>query len=353
MKTPVGVANAARLTNPETTSVDDFDWGAPDEEYGLTTRWLTKSTGSSEANTTVAPHEVRWVVSGDLGAYVENYGERAFDIPSSYSNFDGWKTYLSSVDNVDTVGGQFGFGITADALERALRTLSGGGRYKASRYTVIACPTHPWILTGPEGTVLCAHAPIDNTPDGFDETVTLSIGEQSVEIMEGNDAVLEGIQRVFENAPDDLLSWDRYNSTNFRGSYHKCTVSPGGKKEQISPADQTEKTVKCESTDLVRVGRLFTSREAVVEAAEEQFGIRVQDPPRFEVGEQYECGVAVGYELQKEDFKKSLETVRGINTVFVESPMGHGLKLNQRTKRLEVAHSRTRLPPTPYVSNGG
>jgi hypothetical protein len=316
-----GIANAATMTNPEKRAVEDLGtWESPDTEYGLETRWLTTQTRSQTANTSVEPHHVRWVTGGNLVRYISQYSDGVHDVPGTYGDFENWDTY---VGKVDTAGDRFGYGISKTTLERVLRVLSGGGRYNESRYFVITCGDRPFVLTGPEGTLLCALTAIKSQPSQFSRRFEIEVQEQTIEICEENDAVLSGIKRLFEIAELDVDEWCRLVNS-FGNRTHKFAVQSG---------DEEEKK-KFRSTDLASIGQSYRDEESIRnDALLEYDEVSQADPLQFRIGETYEPGVALGYRLSRKSYSDAPESTVGIQTLFLDVEEAEPT-LNYRTQRL-------------------
>lgn len=322
-----GVANAATLTNPEQRAPDDLkEWEKSHTEYGLTTRWLTDKTHSDSASLGMtSPQQVRWVTDGNVEEYYDTYGEAVFEVPSTFTAFKNeWDPYLGVVD---TVGGQFGYGINAKALEKAMRILTGGGRYKASRYSVLACGKHPWLLTGPEGTLLCTPSPIEDKPDDIDPGTVISLSKD-VSVLEENPDVITGIERIFEATQYTAIEYDDCYSGLGNSSWTHDFV--------VEDENDDQGKISLHSDEVVEFGATTQSKEEICAAAEDKFNLEDVSPPRFEIGSSYDCGLALGFELTEQDLNNSNETLHGIRTLLYTSGRHN---LEYRTKRLEISNS--------------
>jgi hypothetical protein len=322
-----GLVRAASLTNPENNG-NGFSWQAPDLEYSLTTRRLTAPTSSSAANVSLGQHDVRWIIEDTdaLVEYVETHGDEQLPVPSSYSNFDTFSPYVAQVD---ATSGESAYGISAQALENALRTLSGGGRYNNTRYSCIACGEKPWILTGPSGTLLCAHKPISSV-DARLHTDPLSLPEdRTIDFTSENPHVRGGLRRVAQNIPAAITSCD--NIENYVGTpYHVLSVVD----DKDSPYPETEDgNWKIAPDVLARVGRAHGSISAVSERGEEIYPDVAAKTPPHAVGDITDDGLLVGYELFKES--QALETYLGCRSLSLPSQSRIGT-LNERETLWEV-----------------
>lgn len=315
-----GIARAASLTNPDTRSHDDFSWQTPGSEYGLLTRRLTSRTNSSEANVSVSPHEARWVIDDRerLVDYVEEHGDVALSVPGTYSSFaEEWNLYMS---HLDTTNESLAYGITPDTLERALRLLSGGGRYKASRYTVIACREYPWLLTGPNGTLLCALDSMDdislddisNVEEHYTQ-ITDADGQQPFKIACENAAVVNGVERVFSILPDSIQSYEGVKS-NRSGVFHRFTLESASK--PLFSTDESKPTWEVSADIFARVGNSYRSFEALKSDVASRYELKDISPPSTTIGEITSDGLHVGYELY--DVVENSEHYLGCRSLFLK-----------------------------------
>ena len=194
---PVAVAGSAALVKPREDD-DSPALASPDTEYGLETLRPQESVSLSGSCPSANRHQVRWIIAGGLQAYVEEHNDGdVFRVPQTYDAFDAMDPIVQKVDSTATGKNTYGWGISGRSLEQAFRTLSGGGRYNASKYKVIPCGDHPWILSGPEGTLLCSLSPVDR-PEAESKraTTTKSLSGHSVPVEEENQRVLLGVKRL-------------------------------------------------------------------------------------------------------------------------------------------------------------
>lgn len=313
----VAVARCSQLT-----SIPDRDgvrWETADAEWGLTTQRPTSSirTGAGQ----VSPQQVRWVTDGDVAAYVDEHGDgEVWAIPDTFDGFGEIDTYVSFVDGQAE---QYGYGIDGQALEKAFRVLTGGGRYDASDYSVIPCGRQPWILSGQEGTLLCSCFPVDRP---FDEnqrrTSTVTPAGRAIEIEEENPLVLAGTSHFVELLTEaegvEILEaeYDQVRDRTmhiFHGGGAECKVS---------------------AEDLATLGRIALD-PATVPVIKEQMvhppnsirEISVEwEGPTHQVGERVDDAMIAGYEFTWENPDEALECVATV-----------------RTYRLRNSHSRYRV----------
>ncbi|EMA25689.1 hypothetical protein [Haloarcula argentinensis] len=226
--TPDAVSIARCATTCRAPDRDGASWASPDVDWGLTTQRpvSTINTSASRAH----KQQTRWVVDGDVGEYVAECGNGdLIQIPATYGDFDSIDTRVTFVDGL---ADSYGYGIDAQALEKALRVLTGGGRYTASKYSAILCGKQPWILTGPEGTLLCSCMPVERPESP--PTQKLRTPETTLQIEEQNQAVLTGAAEFAHLLSDSLgvsIETMDYHSTtrdearhSFVGEEDKFTI---------------------------------------------------------------------------------------------------------------------------------
>lgn len=108
------------------------------------------------------PNTIGWVLSG-LRCYIERYGQRIDNIPSTYTRWedefgddDGY--YRGAVvRHGDRV---FRLDTAADRAASAHRALTDGGRYNQENYAFFECVPVS-VLVGPEGAVAIAPEEVD------------------------------------------------------------------------------------------------------------------------------------------------------------------------------------------------
>jgi len=350
----IGIARAAVIRDPtnaglnnESTLPEDYaplESSDSPEEYPLETRWFTEGFRSRDANAKIEPHHLRWICGGDLTAYVERYSDRTFGVPSSYSSFNQeWETY---VGKIDTYGEQYGWGITSNALERALRILSGGGRYQETRYQVIACGNHPWVLTGPSGTALCAPVAITTTVSS-DRHGQVTVGGDEFAVTEENEAVLTGMEILFEIS-DNLhpVEYDglKYSSRNQRSSYHRFELSD----DSVPSIDEAR--TRLSPADLYDIGSCFPQPDAVRAAAAQTVGSKADEwLPPAKPGERTDLGIVAGYQPFTENCEESATVRSGIKTIYIKDSTKNLFKigsiLNIRADTLHVQRSQGNTEP--------
>ena len=97
---------------------DSVDWAAPDDDWGLTTRRPLSSINTSAGR--AHPQQTRWVIEGDVGAYVATHGDGdLLALPETYEGFSDIDTRVAFVDGL--AEDSYGYGIDGQAVEKALR----------------------------------------------------------------------------------------------------------------------------------------------------------------------------------------------------------------------------------------
>jgi hypothetical protein len=183
---PDAVSIARCATTCRAPDRDGTTWASPDKDWGLTTQRPASTINTSAGR--AHKQQTRWVVDGDVGEYVAGCGSGdLIQIPATYGDFSSVDTQVTFVDGL---ADSYGYGIDTQALEKALRVLTGGGRYTASKYSAIPCGKQPWSLTGPEGTLLCSCMPVERPENPY--TRELRTPETTLQIEEQNQAVLTG-----------------------------------------------------------------------------------------------------------------------------------------------------------------
>ncbi|WP_256867919.1 hypothetical protein [Halorientalis salina] len=313
----VAVARCSRLT-----SVPDRDgvrWETADEEWGLTTRRSTSTITTGAGH--VTPQQVRWVTDGDVAAYVDEYGDgEVWAIPDTFDGFNKIDTYVSFVDGQ---ADQYGYGTDGQALEKAFRVLTGGGRYDASDYSVIPCSRQPWILSGPEGTLLCSCFPVDCPSDENQRrTSTITPAGRAIEIEEENSHVLAGANHFVELLTEvegvEILETE-YDQVRDRTIH---IFYGGGAEWKIS------------AEGLATLGRIVldpamvpVAQERMVQLPNSTREIHVEwDGPTHQVGECVDDAIVAGYKFTWENPDDALECIATV-----------------RTYRIKNSHSRYRV----------
>lgn len=138
------------------------------------------------------PAHTAGFVIGDVEEYLAKYRGEELTIPPSYSRFGEFEPHITEVS---VTGSDYGFGITADRLESAVRFATGGGRYSVSELRAIICNERQFMIQSPEGDVVVSPASIRNKPDGFTpEKRTVS----GIDVPEHDQTMLAGIKRLCE-----------------------------------------------------------------------------------------------------------------------------------------------------------
>lgn len=330
---PVAVARAAKITDlgadPNELPGDYSRFGPPRTEhpYSVETRRFMSGFSSQEANATVSPSDIRWVTSGDLAGYVEEYGEEVRSVPKTYSSFGEWEEYVGKVDNN---GDQYAWGVTQNAVEKALRVLSGGGRYQASRYTVILCGEHPFILTGAKGTLLCSTVPIKTKGSISAELNTVSVGGQEIGVAEENETVLAGIKRLVtflssHGAADINYKKCSGSSRGAGSSYHIFEVKPCSSTPETDPlslldAEEDEPDpikLRANIDDLFTIGNATVKQAAVREQAADKFNVDNALSFPGDRHSQTDYGYIIGWRFVDETPPESPAHRQAIETVYL------------------------------------
>lgn len=358
----VGIANAANIRDPPVRE-NIGSWKYPDTEYGLTTHRNTKggSAGDGKVSPQIAYEQhVRWVSGGDLGKYVEEYGDELVSIPSTYSGFENLKPYLGVVDG--TIDG-YGYGIDGRAAERALRVLIDNGRYSASSYHIIACGEHPWLLIGDEGVLLCSLTPVSRT-EAIARTTGVAIPEGHLEVEEERPEVLEAIHRIAAFAGGTLPRGVSSGATNelsdekaieFTG--HKSVPSPSTSSSSYGRHGHTfyrgeDNTTDILREDLIPLGTMVldqadlpgvTSPERVTSPTGPQ-SVRVEADVERKIGTIHDEGLVIGYSFDWQTYEYGPEAVATITTYHLDISALPTKIVIQKT------HNRVATVPVPRNS---
>jgi hypothetical protein len=332
----VGVANAAYLTDPPERE-NIAGWLSPSTEYGLTTHQVAVN-GTGGLSQKAAKHEVRWVSGGDLAGYVEEYGDELRRIPGTYSGFNGgeFDTYLSCVDGL--VEDYYGYGISGTAAERALRVLNDNGRYKQSKYHLITAGEHPWVLTGPKGTVLCSPVPVERTPANSRQ-VPVEFSQETVQIEEENPIVLRALKRVEAyltgqrpaGAPEGIAIEIDTTAPLAFAEHEKPPTSTkyGGTDQHVFSASGNDEAVKIkiQREDFRNLGMMALRSEELPGVGkpatiESPSGTQVtfEYSPERDIGEYHPEGLVIGHSFDWETYPYSPEEVAIVTTYHMEMP---------------------------------
>lgn len=254
------------------------------------------------------PDAVRWVVEGDIESYIREHGHRELPIPSIYQAFGSWPSYCGYVDGTLN---QYGLGIDAEQLERAIWVLTGEEhyRYNADALTLIACESDPWILSGDQGTVLCEPEPVPRPSDpACRPTQDVETEHGILRIEEDNPAVLNGIKRMVALAGQTGMRVSRWRSGPFGSPFHTFELENG-----LLEATANELSVAGSCvTDPSKIPGWKQTREMNPPLSGEAIEVN-WDGPEHAVGEETPYGVVVGYrfawERQRASYAAHVETV--------------------------------------------
>lgn len=307
---PTSVARCARLTEAPDRG-DETGWESPDTEWGLQTRRPASSIQTGAGH--VRPQQTRWIVDGDVAEYVDEYGSgEIWGIPDTYGGFSEINPLVTHVDGLCE---KYGYGIDGTALEKALRVLTGGGRYSATDYTVLPCGPHPWILTGPEGSLLCSCMPVDR-PDAGQGRLSSEIqaGDTRLSVEEENTQILHGLAhfvRLLEEAKGVDIETAEYHTVR------------GDVKHSVHSADDGSFAMK--AGDLATLGTLARNPSDVevadrgrIKPPNGEHTVSIDwDGPTHEVGDVVDERLIAGYEFAWEDPDESLERVATVRTFWL------------------------------------
>lgn len=333
---PTALAQSPPLFRGQLTEPIEHDgfpeWSRTVEAHGLT---LRSFRGGFELRDELYAHcaHARWVVDGDVNAYLAAHRDGVWPIPDTYSTFSEWTPYLGEMDGTLH---RYGYGIGRKTVERALRILTGGGHYRADDYTIHACGTNPWVLEGPEGTLLCNCDVIGrpNDPAQIPETrVETPAGAITVE--EENPMVLAGIERFAQLLAD-----------HFDRTLVEHTSAPWGNSLHGFRDDAGE-GLQIDAKDLATLGGLSQRAEdvSVYGGAEVPLPAPFEDRtthlewtgPEYEVGESPINGPVVGYQLEWES-KRGLAYWTNVSTYTLS-----GRRDDFLADRFKLHASRDRL----------
>ena len=326
------VARSATLCKPPADR-DIGPWERSDSEYGLETQRLTGRHYTSGSGLPADPHHVRWIVDGDVASYVDQYGQdEVWTVPDTYDEFNSVATIVGRVDSM-APDDAYGWGIDGTSLERAFRVLTGGGRYTATHYKVIPCGDHPWLLTGPEGTVLCSLCPVD-LPCGETQRATspIEIAGKSMDIEEENQQVIAGISKF-----GSLLAERSIYVVD-----HQCPAASDhyNSKHEFTDTEGDEHRIDPET--LVMLSNLQTDPGAVTRKecnVTEPNGASVTlsegwDGPNHQVGDVVEDKILAGFRFEWDTPEYSPETIATVATYWLADSRGY--TLHRRLDRLKT-----------------
>jgi len=291
---------------------DGVEWAGADDDWGLTTCRPVSTINTSAGR--AHPQQTRWVIEGDVGAYVATHGNGdLLAIPETYDGFSDIDTRVAFVDGL--AEDSYGYGIDGQAVEKAFRVLTGGGRYTASNYTLIPCGQQPWVLTGPEGTLLCSCMSIDRS-DAGGPTTQIETSSGTLDIEEDNPKVLAGAARFVDLIEDvDGAAIDRCTYDSLRGRT----------RHSFANEDDTEWTM--DAPDLAQLAGLATDPSVI----QGTVGRGIQPPtggdpivadwdgPDLAVGDRVDGEIIAGYEFAWEQSEDCLEAVATVREYRVRS----------------------------------
>lgn len=319
----------------------DVDWEPPGAEYNLRTRWATSSFELEASAGRIDPSEFRFIVGGehDLKTYLAAYGDTQVRVPKTFSSLhEDWESYLGVYTQL---GPRDGYGITARALEKAIRILSGSGAYRSTNFTVVGCGELPWVVLGQTGTLLCSPVPVsaDSLLD-LPRTDQCHIGGSEVSVNEEATAVLRGLERF-----DALLNTRPWanpvgyagNTSTRRGcGRHLIKVEyeqPPTAVTTDSPDGDDPAEVTVSADDLAELG---TARS--LSALSELLPPAVE--PTASVGDSTDLGVCAGYRLDTAHSESNRESWRVLKEIYLSwgdaAPRGLDYATQQRHTRFEV-----------------
>ena len=131
-------------------------------------------------------------VVGNAEEYLAEHANREVEIPATYTQFDEFETVMTEV--TCSVSG-YGFGISRDRMEGAIRFATGGGRYSVDDLRAVVCDDGRMIVRAPAGTFVVAPDQIPSKPEGFTPECRTVAG---MEVPEHNEVMLSGIERLVE-----------------------------------------------------------------------------------------------------------------------------------------------------------
>jgi len=330
----VAVARSATICEPR-EDTDLGPWEAPDTEFGIKTRKLT-GPQRTPSGPRAQPYHVRWVVGGDLAGYMDEHGEDdVFTIPQTYDGMDNdaMSPLIKKVDSL-APGEKYGWGINGQAIERAFRALSGGGRYTASHWRVLPCGEYPWVLTGPAGTALCGLVPVRRTGDAY-ATEPLDGPGPTPPVEEQNQTILSGMER-FRSLLDTL------DHTLVK---HQCpAVSDALGHRHVFVTDDDEK-IEVPPQTLATLAQLTTS-SADINASKGSLRER-PDGRKFELSEGWSGAdhdvssvvndkILAGWRFEWDQPEGTPETVATVATYWLEDGYSHW-RLERRVDRVSSA----------------
>jgi hypothetical protein len=168
---------------------------------------------------TLGSHVAGFVL-GDAQQYVDERGERELTIPPSYARFEEFEPVVT---HVSCSMSAYGFGVTADRLEAAIRFATGGGRYAAGELDATVCGGRTLIVRSPAGAFAVSVESVRGKPEDFEprrETVA------GMELPEHDESMLAGIECVAaELAEHADVTLDEYVGSG--SSSHKFRTEGG------------------------------------------------------------------------------------------------------------------------------
>lgn len=284
----------SKATQPSTDSTDtpdlpdrDVTWNDPREIDCLTVRGFD---GRPDLNGGCYLREgtIAYIVDG-LDEYLDEYATDTLDVPTYYSRFDDWTTYVAK----HSVGhGKRGLGVTPSRLEAAIRFAVGGGRYRTDDLTVTACGQKNFIVEYDGEAFLVAYATLRGVPEGYTpETYDVA----GFDVPEDDATFRDGLRRMFDYAERFDVEITEHKKTRdgkhiFRTASGRDLYVRGNdiRKVATAPTENPEDTYEIE-TDY-----------------DETFEVEWSDA-EYDVGDEYDdllgdaTGVVVGYKVTWED----------------------------------------------------
>ena len=318
------VSTPALLVPPGEKSPDHgVHWEQPNTEFGLETQWATTQFKLDGRTTRIEPHEFRFVVGGDLAAYLDTHGDEQIVVPESYSKlrddfspYVGMVTQLSNATNTKKTAG---YGISASAIEKAIRILNGPGRYDSNNYRIVGCGKMPWIITGNNGTLLCSPAPV-RPPKNEDTSIkvpihtdqvedperTIQIQDESLTVQEGVVKTIQAIENTGWGKITEYLGTEKIHSTT--GHLFGIEYQERPPAEKAYQKDGHPEQIFLSARMLRRISQL-QSKSTVTDL----LNVR----PNHDVGDVTDGGLCMGYEINQLRPEETLEEWTTLTQVYL------------------------------------
>lgn len=123
----------------------DHGWGEPQEldQYGLPV--ATPLERARFPDGTFLHKGTCAIVLDGIEEYLDERADRVLDVPTAYSRFDDFDTYLGA-PSAGAGSNHVGYGIPSHLLEKAVRFAAGPGRFSSDDLTVTACGGDPFVV---------------------------------------------------------------------------------------------------------------------------------------------------------------------------------------------------------------